>query len=77
MKSYLKGLVTGFLISACLFAIPVLGDNIEVLFNSVRININGLDKIQWGENITLDDGSTTPSSLLYNGTTYLPLRKIG
>ena len=77
MKSYLKGLVTGFLISACLFAIPVLGDNIEVLFNSVRININGLDKIQWGENITLDDGSTTPSSLLYNGTIYLPLRKIG
>ena len=77
MKNYLKGILTGFLIAAVLFAIPALAENIDALFNSVRINVNGVDEIQWGENIKLNDGGETPSSILYNGTTYLPMRKLG
>ncbi|MCH5209376.1 MAG: hypothetical protein J1F01_00250 [Oscillospiraceae bacterium] len=74
MKNYIKGVLTGFLIAAVLFAIPVLAENIDALFNSVRINVNGVDEIQWGENIYYR--SETPSSILYNGTTYLPMRRL-
>ena len=75
MKGYIKGLVTGLLIGAAVTAIPVVAENIDALFNEVRININGIDRVQWGESIKLDDGTQTPYSILYNGTTYLPLRK--
>ena len=75
MKSYIKGLVTGLLIGTMVTAIPAVAENIDALFNEVRININGIDRVQWGESITLDDGTQTPYSILYNGTTYLPLRK--
>ena len=75
MKNYIKGLVTGLLIGATVTAIPAVAENIDALFNEVRININGIDRVQWGESITLDDGTQTPYSILYNGTTYLPLRK--
>ena len=75
MKSYIKGLVTGLLIGAAVTAIPAVAENIDALFNEVRININGIDRVQWGESITLADGTQTPYSILYNGTTYLPLRK--
>ena len=75
MKSYIKGLVTGLLISAVLTAIPAVAENIDALFNEVRINIGGIDRVSWGENIKFDDGTEAPYSILYNGTTYLPLRK--
>ena len=75
MKGYVKGLVTGLLIGAAVTAVPAVAENIDALFNEVRININGIDRVQWGENITLGDGTQTPYSILYNGTTYLPLRK--
>lgn len=77
MKSYARGIITGFLISAAVFAAPAIAENINALFNDVRINVNGIDQIQWGENIELGNGETTPSSILYNGTTYLPMRKLG
>ncbi len=77
MKSYTKGLITGILIGSVLCAAPVLATNIDAVLNTVRININGIDKVQWGEEMTLSDGTTAPTSLVYNGTTYLPLRKIG
>lgn len=59
---------------AVLRAYPVFAEEME--FNKVRININGIDRVQWGEELTLDNGSTTPYSITYNDTTYLPLRKI-
>ncbi len=77
MKSYTKGVITGLLIGAAVFAAPAIAENIDALFNQVRINVNGVDQIQWGEDIDFDNGETTPSSILYNGTTYLPMRKLG
>ena len=75
MKRYINGLVTGILIGAIVTAIPAIAENIDALFNEVRININGIDRVQWGESIEFDDGTQAPYSILYNGTTYLPLRK--
>lgn len=76
MKGYIKGMITGILIGAVIASVPAVAENIDILFNSVRININGIDRIQWDENITLSDGTEAASSILYNGTTYLPIRKI-
>lgn len=76
MKKYIKGLVTGILIGAIVASVPAVAENIDVLFNTVRININGVDRVQWDEYIELADGSTAPSSILHNGTTYLPIRTI-
>ena len=46
MKSYIKGIITGFLIAAVIFAVPAIAENIDALFNQVRINVNGVDQIQ-------------------------------
>ena len=77
MKNYIKGIITGIIIGAVICSIPALADTIDALFNNVRISVNGVDQIQWGENIQLADGAETPASILYNGTTYLPMRKLG
>ena len=45
MKSYIKGLVTGLLIGAAVTAIPAVAENIDALFNEVRININGINRM--------------------------------
>lgn len=76
VKNYFKGLITGVIICAVVCAIPAMADTIDVIFNQVRINVDGLDKIQWDENIDLGDGEEAPSSIMYKGTTYLPMRKL-
>ncbi len=76
MKNFIKGMITGLLLGSIIVSVPILAENIDVLFNTVRININGMDEIQWNNEIELANGSTVPSSILYNGTTYLPIRKI-
>lgn len=66
MKNKIKylfiGLIFGFLISST----PVLADslmqNIDVIFNTVQVQIDG-------ENIDA-------TNILYDGTTYLPMRKV-
>ena len=77
MKNYIKGIITGIIIGAVICSIPALADTIDALFNNVHISVNGVDQIQWDENIKLSDGAETPASILYNGTTYLPMRKLG
>ena len=77
MKNYIKGIITGIIIGAVVCSIPALADTIDALFNNVRISVNGVDQIQWDENIKLSDGAETPASILVGGTTYLPMRKLG
>lgn len=77
MKNFFKGLATGLVVAFCLQSIPFALNGAEFLFNKLRININGVDCVQWGEEIKLDNGNVVPYSILYKGTTYLPLRKIG
>lgn len=76
MKNYLKGLVSGIILAAAILCIPVVANNISVTFNEFRINIDGCDKAQWGENYILDNGEEVPYSIVYKDTTYLPIRKI-
>lgn len=77
MKNFSKGLICGILIGSVICSAPVIAGNIDAVLNQLRINIDGVDEIQWEEDLKLANGKTTPSSILYNGTTYLPMRKIG
>lgn len=66
MKKTLKTFVAGVVLGAVLFSIPALANSvkemIEVTLNTITVAVNGT-KVE-GENI------------LYNDTTYVPLRKV-
>lgn len=64
-------------ITAILMAVSTTAFAEDMAFNQVRINIEGTDTVQWGEELELGGGEKTPYSIIYNGTTYIPLRKIG
>lgn len=66
MKKSLKNFMAGF-VSAALIVAPILsyaegGQNIEAFFNRVKLVVNGQP--------------TASETLLYNGTTYVPLRAV-
>lgn len=79
MKKTLKGFVLGVIITTILMS-TVIGvgvkETIEVLFNSVNLSVNGSITSKVGENYTLDNSEEVPYSILYKGTTYLPIRKV-
>lgn len=65
MKKRLKGFIVGLLLATLLMSTAVgsqLRETIEVAFNSVNITVNG-------EKVSTDN-------ILYEGTTYVPLRAI-
>ena len=76
MKTYFKGVLTGLITTLLFLSIPAVAQNAQMLLNQVAIRINGIDEIPQGEDLSLENGTSTPSSILYNDTTYLPLRKI-
>jgi len=76
MKNKLTGLLIGIIIGCFCTLGTIYADNLDVLLNSVKININGATLLNSNENYTLADGSEVPSSLIYGGTTYLPIRKL-
>ncbi len=62
LKGFLAGMVTAALIAAPILSYAEGGQNIEAFFNRVKLIING---------------QPSPSeTLLYNGTTYVPLRAV-
>jgi len=77
MKKDLKGFALGF-IMACLMITPIIAfaDTIQVSLNTVNINLNGTQVAVKGQAYTLANGMTIPYSLNYNGTVYLPIRKV-
>lgn len=50
--------------------------DISAVTNSVNISIDGKNTAKQGESYTLENGTTVPFSILYEGTTYLPVRKL-
>lgn len=72
-----KGFICGFLAAVVLIMnVPVLAASIDVIFNPLNIVINGVNAANKGENYTLTNGNEVPFSIVYKGTTYLPLRKL-
>lgn len=65
MKKYIKGVITGAIIASVLMNTAfsaTVKKSIEVVYNSINITVNG-DKVN-------------SDNILYNGTTYVPLRAI-
>lgn len=50
---------------------------ITVALNKINIVVNGNQVAKAGDAYTLDNGKQVPFSILYEGTTYLPMRKLG
>ncbi len=76
MKNKFTGIIIGILIGALTMG-SVIYANPELLFNSVNIEVNGSKVAEKNQNYTLSDGTEVPFSIVYNGTTYLPFRKLG
>ncbi len=72
-KNVLTGVLAGALIVT---TAPVIADGIEAALNSVNISLNGDVVAESGQSYTLQNGTSVPFSILYEGTTYLPVRKI-
>lgn len=73
----IQGFICGFLAAIVLLvSVPALAASIDVIFNPLNIVINGVKAANKGENYTLVNGNEVPFSIVYKGTTYLPLRKI-
>lgn len=74
----LSGFIAGVLFTLIVISTftPALAEQVKLVFNSVNISVG--DKIisRIGENYTLANGQSTYGSLTFNGTTYLPIRKI-
>lgn len=77
MKNYVKGVITGFLIAAAIFAAPAIAKNIEAFTSNMRINADGIDRSSRGDTFTREDGIELPYSLIYQDTLYLSLRGMG
>lgn len=77
MKKTVKMFVLGF-ITACLITSPfsAFADTLQISLNSVHIDVNGALVAVKGQSYSLKNGAVTPFSLNYNGTVYLPVRKL-
>ncbi len=49
---------------------------VSVAKNSVKIKVDGVRAVRQNENFTTQSGTEVPCSLIYEGTTYLPVRKL-
>lgn len=63
MKKYERFIIYIFICIFLFKSIPVFAETIDIVFNSINITVNGV-KVE-------------ADNILYNGTTYVPLRKIG
>jgi hypothetical protein len=72
----IQGFVAGFLTAIVLLvSVPTLAETITTTFNVINIKINGEMVVKSGESFILANGNKVPYTIVYNGTTYLPLRE--
>lgn len=77
MKRF-QGFIIGVIFMAIVgLTVPAVAATIEAVFNSVNITVNGNKIAAVGDSFVLANGDEVPFSILYKGTTYLPLRKMG
>lgn len=78
LRSGFLGFVLGISLTVLIVAGTAFGASVlEVVLNNVNIMVDGVEVAKIGENYSLANGDTVPFSILYKGTTYLPIRKVG
>lgn len=82
MKNYVKGYLAGIVSTILIFSsIAVFSESvlstISVELNKINISVNGKSVARVGDMYVLDNGKKVPYSILFEGTTYLPMRKLG
>ena len=79
MKKRLQGFLAGAIVMFVLFNsftyAATIGETITAYMNSVKIALDGDVVTTIGQGYQLSNGTTVPYSILYNGTTYIPIRK--
>lgn len=74
----IQGFLIGVFVTLVLVAsVPNFAGAINVVLNSINLSLNGVDVAQINDQFTLDNGKKVPYSIIYDGTTYLPLKKLG
>lgn len=74
----LQGFILGVIFSLiALMSITVFAEAINAHLSAINIQINGVQVAKTGDLYTLHNGEEVPYSILYKGTTYLPMRKLG
>ena len=78
-KMRMQGFVFGIVVAAIIvsFTVPAIAAGDGFLLNTVNITADGVQIASAGQNYTLDNGDEVPNSIVYRGTTYLPVRKVG
>lgn len=82
-KSFRSGIL-GFILGISLTFLLIFGSAfaangnsvLDVVLNNVNVMLDGQQVGTANTNYTLSNGDQVPFSILYNGTTYLPIRKI-
>lgn len=76
-RKQLPGFLGGVAATALAVALvlPAFAD-VEYKWNSVNISVNEEQVAAVDESYTLDNGASVPFSIVYEGTTYLPIRKL-
>ena len=74
----LQGFLIAIFVMLLIFSsFPNFAETVSVVFNSINLFINGSQVATVGEQFVLDNGESVPYSIIYKGTTYLPLKKVG
>ncbi|MCL2030543.1 MAG: CAP domain-containing protein [Oscillospiraceae bacterium] len=74
--SFILGMVVMALIISCVVPALALTATLDVRLNEINIRLNGAQIAGAGESMTLDNGDVVPFSIVYQGTTYLPLGRL-
>jgi hypothetical protein len=78
IMSFVSGIITTLLVISLInpaFASTVT-KQIEATLNSINITIDSKKVASIGESYTLSNGKTTATSIVFNNTTYVPIRKV-
>lgn len=80
MKNKIKGFILGVVCTVLMISTVAYGatkiETIEVNLNSIQLFGNKKAIAKVDENYILSNGEEVPYSILYKGTTYLPIRKV-
>lgn len=77
LKSFTIGFLVALLLCTTSFVYAEeISNTINVVFNSINITLNNEKVAEIGESYILDNGDTVPYSMVYKGTTYVPIRKV-